>query len=613
NVKILGSEGFMAIRVYENAGGLVGHVKEGATLYIDNCENSLGLYAYRDNVGGFVGLVDAGAYVSIYNSKNTALIQSDFVEDTTYYQLGNTSDGFAIVSESELATCGQYLGGIIGTVYGSVHLSYVENDGEVWGLSYSNTGGEAGGLIGRLDWNGGLDSPSIEHCTNRGKVTGYLSAGGIVGWIGNDSSDQNYDFRYNKNYGAVESKISEAGGIIGHLDTDGCEQYFYGNENYGKVSGYKNAGGIIGYSEAGGEFYSCKNEGAVTSETRNAGGIIGATEDDANTYGTCTNTGAISGYENAGGIVGYAGDNSNDPNFSFTFCPNTGKMYSEKEIAGGIIGYLDSDGSKQYFYNDENYGQIGGANDAGGIIGYSEGGGTITNCKNEGYIGSSYKAGGIIGEDENDTWSISYCSNSAWVLAVYHSGGIAGDLGNDRADPTYSITNCSNSGYIYSLESDAGGIIGLLDTDSDDNLLKYNTNTGSIYACRMAGGICGYTLGDANFYGSTSNADISSFGDDGCHAGGMLGDSENRFNVSELMQYCTVHGNIKSNSGSAHKLYGYSGTTSSVTASVISYGYPEIVFAIGGLAVGFVVAMLIFRKKKSKPVLVEGAANEDEE
>ena len=47
--------------------------------------------------------------------------------------------------------------------------------------------------------------------------------------------------------------------------------------------------------------------------------------------------------------------------------------------------------------------------------------------------------------------------------------------------------------------------------------------------------------------------------------------------------------------------------------STLSGGYPEIVFAVGGLAVGFVVAMLIFRKKKSKPVPVEGAANEDEE
>lgn len=32
--------------------------------------------------------------------------------------------------------------------------------------------------------------------------------------------------------------------------------------------------------------------------------------------------------------------------------------------------------------------------------------------------------------------------------------------------------------------------------------------------------------------------------------------------------------------------------------SILSHGYPEIIFGVGGLAVGFLVAMLIFRKKK---------------
>jgi hypothetical protein len=49
---------------------------------------------------------------------------------------------------------------------------------------------------------------------------------------------------------------------------------------------------------------------------------------------------------------------------------------------------------------------------------------------------------------------------------------------------------------------------------------------------------------------------------------------------------------------------------SASTSSVISQGYPEIVFGIGGLAVGFFAAMLIFRKKK---VVVSSASADDEE
>ena len=46
------------------------------------------------------------------------------------------------------------------------------------------------------------------------------------------------------------------------------------------------------------------------------------------------------------------------------------------------------------------------------------------------------------------------------------------------------------------------------------------------------------------------------------------------------------------------------------TASILSVGYPEIVYGIGGLAVGFFAAMLIFRKKK---VAVSSTSTDDEE
>lgn len=46
------------------------------------------------------------------------------------------------------------------------------------------------------------------------------------------------------------------------------------------------------------------------------------------------------------------------------------------------------------------------------------------------------------------------------------------------------------------------------------------------------------------------------------------------------------------------------------TASTLSTGYLEIVYGIGGLAVGFFAAMLIFRKKK---VVVSSTAADDEE
>ena len=47
----------------------------------------------------------------------------------------------------------------------------------------------------------------------------------------------------------------------------------------------------------------------------------------------------------------------------------------------------------------------------------------------------------------------------------------------------------------------------------------------------------------------------------------------------------------------------------SATGSILSHGYPEIVYGIGGIAIGVVATLLISRKKK---VAVSSAAGEDE-
>ena len=46
------------------------------------------------------------------------------------------------------------------------------------------------------------------------------------------------------------------------------------------------------------------------------------------------------------------------------------------------------------------------------------------------------------------------------------------------------------------------------------------------------------------------------------------------------------------------------------TGSTLSQGYPEIVYGIGGIAIGFIAAMLIFRRKKAA---VSGTPAEDKE
>ncbi len=70
----------------------------------------------------------------------------------------------------------------------------------------------------------------------------------------------------------------------------------------------------------------------------------------------------------------------------------------------------------------------------------------------------------------------------------------------------------------------------------------------------------------------------------------------------------SFHSKICPDCGAKDYLMDYTGT-----GSAISQGHPEIVFGIGGLAVGFIAAMLIFRKKKNTPALDEDTADKNKE
>lgn len=77
---------------------------------------------------------------------------------------------------------------------------------------------------------------------------------------------------------------------------------------------------------------------------------------------------------------------------------------------------------------------------------------------------------------------------------------------------------------------------------------------------------------------------------------------------------CAICGAACEHTGDVYTVCAICGetVTASKTASVLSSGRSEIVFGIGGFAVGFVAAMLIFRKKKGNPTPDKDAAKEDE-
>ena len=191
-------------------------------------------------------------------------------------------------------------GGIVAgmaTVGLNLELDQCENMAKVVSVKKA-----AGGIVG------GGQGIEITNCYNYGEIYSYGtdrayndyetgSAGGIVGTHCSDIQDCG-------NEGKVSGSIS-AGGIIGYKYMDFSIVNCY---NIGKIEGTTYAGGIIGETKAGtGNIYNCYNTGEIYSD-KNSGGIVGWIYYNTTAYiFNCCNIGVITGKENIGGIIGRSG------------------------------------------------------------------------------------------------------------------------------------------------------------------------------------------------------------------------------------------------------------------------------------------------------------------
>ncbi|MBO7412184.1 MAG: T9SS type A sorting domain-containing protein [Fibrobacter sp.] len=185
-----------------------------------------------------------------------------------------------------------HVGGIVGSLKGSIDSSSNASDIEVAFKKEQFVGGVAGEVSRKIE--GSVDS--VYHCSNSGNVT-----------------SRNPD-HYMK---------ARVGGIVGRTT-----MLIYDCQNTGTISGeYGSVGGIVGSGDKTGNVYDCENSGAVSSEALYAGGVAG--------FGSLVfrsvNKGRVEGSDAAGGIVGNAG--------SATFCINEG--YVKGVVVGGISGNND--------------------------------------------------------------------------------------------------------------------------------------------------------------------------------------------------------------------------------------------------------------------------------
>ncbi len=135
-----------------------------------------------------------------------------------------------------------------------------------------------------------------------------------------------------------------------------------------------------------------------------------------------------------------------------------------------------------------------GTNDAGGLIAVAHANTTIENCTNECNVSGKNSVGGIIGKtDGNGTIRITKCINKGTINATREAGGIVG-YANPKG--TFGIYECNNYGSVSLTGSDerAGGILGACALDGIVRIEKC-INLGNVSGQRCVGGIAGLFQG----------------------------------------------------------------------------------------------------------------------
>ena len=372
--------------------------KEEKSAYVLEISDAAGLAAFRDSVNEGMTYADLTvkltADIDLSTQGNWNPIGNRYalndgtVKDTvdgadyrkafkgTFDGQGHTISGMFIDSNAE-----NYKGTLKA---GKDTSSYAALFGCIDGATLKNF--TVKGTVLGTDVAGVVGITGATKCTVE-QITSYVNLNGKVGTDGE---------------GLVRGKVT---GIVncpkGKLVVSDCT-------NYGDlaVDGTDCAGGIIAYigNELSVEIKNCNNYGAIlaTSVEGNkgcsVGGIVGV--DDSNTtYENCNNYGEITGSARVGGIAGASKG-------SFNTCCNQGKIKTIGESAGGIAGFIRSNGNA---------------------------GNTLTNCKNSGSVtaestqnGQNANAGGLVGYAHCNTNEVTVtftnCENT--------SKSISGNAGN---------------------------------------------------------------------------------------------------------------------------------------------------------------------------------------
>lgn len=443
---------------YLFVGGLVGQHAAG-NIYGTN-SGSITVTEVHESMmalGGLVGLLAGGSIVS--GSANTAA--GDIA-------LNGWTSGYH-----------SYIGGIVGEI-SSGSTPTASSGGTVTGATNAGdiTMG-SGCVVPRNNYIGGIAGyagNTISSCSNSGNIVNnytktaksYTTAfGGVVGYGAAALTSCSNSGNVTNNGATYDDEINIAGvvGILDGADLTSC--YNEGTVSNTATSGTSSKqdmqlGGVIGNNKGGNTITSCYNTGEITNSGAGAkismGGIAGWSSASTTYTSTCYNTGNLTntgtGSSNPGlcmgGLLGVARGANTLTGTVSVYNYNEGLLTDDSATLnlamGGICG--NSDNAPSSFDYCKSIGPEPTSQDDIWIK---------NNTRNKVYVG------GIIGRSEVAS-TMDYASNTSDIVFVdntFSSTGqvfAGGIIGGWTASGEQTITGCSNTGWVYTLNSDHGDL-----------------------------------------------------------------------------------------------------------------------------------------------------------
>lgn len=397
------------------AGAILGKMLPNSTI-IRNCRTSGEIRG--NNCSSMIGLA------SCYSSDNDTIIIENSINEAN---ITGSSGFIGRIEDVETVTLignknmgnlsGSLIGGMFGNGYG-IENALIENC-----ENYGNINATGSGCAGIVGEAGSITNVTIRKCINTGNITGAARIGGIYSNTSIGTGEFLIEDCYNTGNLSSTNDTYEVGGIAGDIDyrNSSCSPVTIRRcYNTGKISGGCYVGGIIGYDEP------------------------------QTTIEECYNTGDVKGKRYVGGIVGQ----SPNPNLTIIKSYNIGPVEAEKQYLGGIVSYCGSitltdvynSGIVKAIKPDESF-------NIGGLIGYSYGTYSLTNCYNSGNIEASdfNSLGGIIGYSSGDVtitnaYEIGNIIIENQTIDTENIGGIIGYGYNPTLENTYYLSGISTKG-----------------------------------------------------------------------------------------------------------------------------------------------------------------------